>query len=482
MPPKRSRPSSSTASVPVPEVPGYEGLQFTTQAHRKRFIEETKRQVYPCRFLCIASLKALLLYDLMIELCNRLGLISLMNIAYNPNERVIYEFLGSCKFTDDANDEYKDKLTFRYLNDEKELTKYEFAEHFGLPILEKEARGRKIDTSVVHEMWKRMTGERIVRTSHMYISHVQHPVFRIMLKWFGYFVFGRPNNHQTRKTDVGILAMAALMESPKLDVASLMWKHLRKEWCDATGDLFIGGIILHICSKFGYTQRQPMPEWGLVCTQFLLNAHDLSSSHNFGDKFFYKWHINTTPQRFFILPTETELPTDIFDAQFGDGRHFCLPGAIPEHYIIPEEIPAQIEPPPYIPNPPQNEPQPDPHAPQFSLFEQQMLAGMNQIHLNQTATDGRINNLYEEVRQAREEQRLRLDRLEENQRRALGPIHVYFDNQGYFSSIPVQHQHPTWYDPSFWGNFGGASGSGGGYGGEGSGYGGYHDEANDTEH
>ncbi|CAH9112100.1 unnamed protein product [Cuscuta europaea] len=156
--------------------------------------------------------------------------------------------------------------------------------------------------------------------------------------------------------------MAALIEAPKLDIASLMWKHLEKECCDATGDLFIGGIVLHICSKFGYTQRQPMAEWGLVGTQFVLNAHDLSSSHTFGDIFFYKWHINTTPQRFFILPTETELPTNIFHTQFGDGRHLCLPGAIPEHYIIPEEIPEQLEPPPHSPE----QPQPDPQPPQYT--------------------------------------------------------------------------------------------------------------------
>ncbi|CAH9071117.1 unnamed protein product [Cuscuta europaea] len=109
-----------------------------------------------------------------------------------------------------------------------------------------------------------------------------------------------------------------------------------------------------------------------------------------------------------------------------------------------------------------------------------MLAGIQQLNLNQTAMNTRIEDLYSAYQ-----------RVEDDQRRAFGPMYAYFDQQGYFSHMPTPVQHATWYDPSHWGNFGGSSSGGGGqaggdgvdrdFGGGDGGYGGSSD-TNDEEY
>ncbi|CAH9085101.1 unnamed protein product [Cuscuta europaea] len=304
-----------------------------------------------------------MLYDMMLELCNNIGLTTLFNMSYNIYKRIMYEFLASVEFTEDIEDTYESKLTFRYNNIPRTLTKREFAELFGLPVLGVEERKARVDKTIVHDLWRRMTRVRVFKSSHMHVTHVQHPTLRIALKWFEYDVFGRPNSHQTRISELALLAMSIFPEAPRLDLASCLWDHLKKE-CEAMGDIFIGGYIHHICTKFGYCANREVQDWNFLNLKFLLTAHDLSHSHTIGTTTFYHWTLNPSPTQLFTIPSD-ELP-NIFNHQLGDRRHLCLPGTTPDHYLY--DIP-QLEPPP-SPEQPQAQPQPDPQPPQYTPFEQ----------------------------------------------------------------------------------------------------------------
>ncbi|CAH9114139.1 unnamed protein product [Cuscuta epithymum] len=482
MAPKRTRASSSNSSAPIPQVPGYEGIEFTSRAHHKKFLTQLIREVHSTRFLCHETLRALMLYDMMLELCNNIGLTTLFNLSYNIHKRIMYEFLASVEFTENMEDTYESTLTFRYNNIPRTLTKREFAELFGLPVLGVEERKARNDKTIVHDLWRRMTGVRVFKSSHMHITHVQHPALRIALKWFGYNVFGKPNNHQTRISELAVLAMGIFPEAPRLDVASCLWEHLKNQ-CETMGDVYIGGYMHHICTKFGYQANREVGTWHFLNLDFLLTAHDLSHSHTIGTTTFYHWTIYPSPTHVFTIPSD-ELP-NIFNHQLGDGRHLCLPGTTPDHYL--DEIP-QLEPPP-IPNPPQDQPQAEPQHPQYSPFEQQMLQSMNSLNLNYTQFREEFGLFHTEHRQSIERleaqlqnQRQQYDddrrRYEEDQRRTYGPIYSYIAHQGSFSSMATPPPPPSWYDPTAWGTFGGStSGGGGGGGGEGGdgGYGGYFD-------
>ncbi|CAH9099756.1 unnamed protein product [Cuscuta europaea] len=388
------------------------------------------------------TLDELEILAMMLQLGELLGMSKIFGLKYNPNDELVYEFLGSVERIKYDNDDREDKLTFRLFNKSHSITKREFAEHFGLPVPPQNAQ--EPDTGYGFELWKKMTGEMNFSSKNLVITHVQHPVLRIFLKYLVSFVFGRPNNHQARIGDICILANAVFDIPPfHYNIVNRMWEHLYKE-CTAQGKNWIGGVILHIATKFGYVDNAPIAEFCLFDITHLGNSKDIKFSHrDYKGKIFYKWSIFPKPTRYFTIPSEG-LPTIPFRLEPPLVHHYCLPPAIPPYFQNQEDEPAQEQAPPIledIPAPPHDQPHYDPYQTQVLENQRALLEGLRDLSF-------------------------RVNRMDEDNRRAIAPIYAYHHQQGHFSSMRPPVQHPSWYDPSQWGNFGEDSGySGGDYGG-----------------
>ncbi|CAH9123285.1 unnamed protein product [Cuscuta epithymum] len=476
MAPKKSKASSSRGNQEIAPVPGFESVKFNTEVHKKRFIEQIKREVKQSRFICITTLLSFMLDAIMREIFTNIGMLRIFEMQYVTYPHLVYEFFSSFKQIANVDDHAESRITFRLLNENRSLTKREFAQHFGLPLFNEE---REHDTFVGVEMWQRMTGQVDVELRHLSVNRVQHPVFRIFLKFLSNCFLGRPNNHHTRVWDVCILGQAVLPGPDHVDVASILWDHF-KTVATSTGTIRVGGLITHLATLYGFVDPGPITSAQLVCTSWLLkNTKDIVFSHKTpGGVDIYNWLIDPPHPIYTQIPS-ADLPLDLLNHQIGDGHHYCLPGRIPLHYQQeqPQQDQPAHEPPPLIPE----QPQPTPNAHQYSPFEQEMLNSMNALNLNYT-------QLREEVVSYRTEQRQSYERIEEqrqadwrryeedrrrdqeDQRRTFGPIYSYVAHQGAFAAMTTPPPAPSWYNPTEWGYFGGSSSSGGGgddgYGGD----------------
>ncbi|CAH9145923.1 unnamed protein product [Cuscuta epithymum] len=241
MAPKRDREERSTARGPIE---GFEDVLFTPGGQRERFLSQIQRHVHPSRFyVMMHALHGLGLLKKMQKLFHELNMDLIFGLQYNSNERIIYEFMSSAKFEKNDDDFNPDKLMFQMFNTTYSITKREFAQHFGLPIPhEKEIPENTIDG---HILWEKMTAEVIFSASKLSISHVQHPVLRIFLKFLANCLLGRPNKHHTRMRDVGMLTVVLFQNPIIFNLCNLMWAHLEKS-CAAKGEIVVGIIIMHL--------------------------------------------------------------------------------------------------------------------------------------------------------------------------------------------------------------------------------------------
>ncbi|CAH9147542.1 unnamed protein product [Cuscuta epithymum] len=501
MAPKRNQPEGSNSRGPIR---GYEDVQFGPGDHRKRFVTALKRQVIPSRFLCHDALTSLGLLNGMRELFDELHMGLIFNLQYNCNERIIYEFLSSAKFALDENHFYDDTITFRLMNTEYTITRRDFAEHFGLRFPhEREIPDNTMDA---YNLWGKITGERNFSTSQLYISHVQHPLLRIFLKFLCNSLLGRPNNHHTRIGDVAILTLALFRNPVEFNICNLIWDHLQKAITKG-GNIVVGGVIMHLASKFGYVDNATISRDSLMHLGWLSNAQLISlgnKDHNGNQK--YKWHMKyPEPVKYFPLPCD-ELPRLRYKMEPAHIPHYLLPNNIPPHLQAQADQADQAEQPnpqpeqpahqeDYghfqhdIPDPPQNPP-PQDFFQQLLEGQQSLLAGFQTMSLDYTKMGEQFTQLQGEIghyrneQQARdrqfdayrEEQRLAFQRMEEQRaadmqryeedyRRMYGPTYSYMSQLGGFASMASPPPAPSWYNPSDWGNFGGSSSGGGGYDG-----------------
>ncbi|CAH9091034.1 unnamed protein product [Cuscuta europaea] len=404
--------------------------------------------------MCLTTLVLLWIDTVMRDIFARIGISRMFEMQYVTYPHLVYEFFSSFAYTKDVNDHANDIITFRLLNEDRSLTKREFVQHFGLPWFDE---ARTYDSLVGYELWRRMTGKNVVDLSKLSVNRVQHPVFRLFLKFCSNCFLGRPNNHHTRIWDVCVLAQAVLPGPNQVDVATILWTHFNNV-ATSTGLIAMGGLITHLATLYGFIDPGPITSRHLICTEWLLQKTlDLVPSHTTPTgAHIYNWRILPHTSIYLQIPS-ADVPLDIINHQIGDGHHYCLPGAIPDHYEEPIHDEDDEEP-PIIPE------QPQPQAFHYTHFEQQMLDNM--VTLNQSIVR------MEEQRQAdwrRYEEDRR--RSEEDQRRTFGPIYSYIAHQGSFSSMTTPPPAPSWYDPSQWDFFGGSSSGGGGYDG---GYGGDH--------
>ncbi|CAH9088151.1 unnamed protein product [Cuscuta epithymum] len=500
MAPKRSQPESSNARGPIL---GYETIRFGPGDHRKRFMAIIKRQVVPSRFLCHNALTQLGLLDGMRELFDRLEMNLIFNMKYNCVDKVIYEVMSSAKVVlhDDPAEFLYDKLTFRWLNNEYSITRREFAEHFGIPAPHE--RGIPESTLDGHTLWAKMTGERKVNASKLSISHVQHPLLRMFLKFLCNSLLGRPNNHHTRMGDVAILTLALFHRPTEYNLCNLMWDHL-EEACKKTGNIVVGGVVMHLVSKFGYTDNAPIHPDCLMHIGWLSNAGLISlgnKDHNGNQR--YRWHMKyPEPTKYFPLPCD-ELPKLRYRMATFEIPHYLLPNNIPPHLQDqanppeeqPEHHPDQADNQGHedvhnaLPDPPQNPP-PQDFFQQLLAGQQSLLAGFQTMSLDYTKMGRQFTQLQEELGQYRAEQQARdrqfdafrteqqsafqrmeeqraadMQRYEDDYRRMYGPTYSYMSHIGGFASMSSPPPAPSWYNPSDWGNFGGSTSGGGGYDG-----------------
>ncbi|CAH9102561.1 unnamed protein product [Cuscuta europaea] len=499
-PRKEKGQSSSTRTI----IPGYEDILFVDNEQRTRFMSTIERQVKPSRFLCLDALKELGVYTIMKKFFHELHMDKIFKMQYNSNEKIIYEFLSSVHFENNEEDFRDDKLRFRLFNHNHTITKLEFAEHFGIPVPYQKSISD--NTAFGHTLWTKMTGETKVSSSQLYISHVQHPVLRLFLKFLANSLLGRPNNHHTRMGDVCLISVALFRIHVDFNLCNLMWAHLKKESV-AKGAIVVGGVIMHLATKFGYTDDSPIPDYCLMNISWLGHSGCTSFSHTvYGEerpKNMYNWHIHPKPLKYFLLPNP-ELPQLHFKTGKPD-QHYLFPNALPPHLQEPEQELPQNQPDdePYeqlhshptmshdFPEQSQNPPPPD--------FFQQLLEGQQQLLEGIAQMDNRLNRLEEEQRvgfqRLEDEQRAGFQRLEElreadrhryeeDQHRFYGPMYSFMAQQGSFHTMANPPPPPSWYDPTHWGNFGGSGSGGGGYddgdggdtymgdGGQGSGFGG----------
>ncbi|CAH9116990.1 unnamed protein product [Cuscuta europaea] len=395
----------------------------------------------------------------------------IFDMKYNCNERVIYEFLSSAKFVEREEEEEfnNDTLIFCLFNNEYTIMRREFAQHFGIPVAHE--RGIPENTINGHTLWAKMTGELNVSVSKISISHVQHPILRIFLKFLANCLLGRPNNHHTRMGDVAILTLALFQIPVQFNLCNLKWDHLDNA-CKKTGNIVVGGVIMHLASKFGYVDNEPI---AVMHIGWLANAGCISFAHkDHNGRNHYKWHILPKPTIYFPIPSK-EIPKLRYKIASFEITHYLLPNAIPPHLQAqpdqsdqPKHQEAQEYAPHDIPNPPHNPPTTD-YFQQILKGQQALLAGFNTMNLNYT-------NMGEQLTQIREEQRAGFQRMEELRQADLhryekdyhwtyGPMYSYVAHHGNFSSMATPPPPPSWYDPSQWGNFGGSSSGGGGYDG-----------------
>ncbi|CAH9091827.1 unnamed protein product [Cuscuta europaea] len=155
-----------------------------------------------------------------------------------------------------------------------------------------------------------MTGETKFSSSQLYISHVQHPVLHLFLKFLANSLLGRPNNHHTRMGDVCLISVALFRTHVDFNLCNLMWAHLKKESV-AKGAIVVGGVIMHLATKFGYTDDSPIPDYCLMNISWLGHSGCTSFSHTvYGEerpRNMYNWHIHPKPLKYFLLPNP-ELP------------------------------------------------------------------------------------------------------------------------------------------------------------------------------
>ncbi|CAH9069733.1 unnamed protein product [Cuscuta europaea] len=281
-----------------------------------------------------------------------------------------------------------------------------------------------------------------------------------------------------------------------------MWAHLKKE--SATkGAIVVGGVIMHLATKFGYTDNSSIPDYCLMNISWLGHSGCTAFSHIvYGGerpKNMYNWLIHPKPLKYFLLPNQ-ELPKLRY-REAVEEPHYLFPHALPPHLQEPEQEPPQYQPEyePYtephghedmdadIPEQTQNPPPPN-FFQQLLEGQQQLLTGYNQMNTNYMAMGDRLNQIQEEKRAGfqRLEELREADRHrhEEDQCRFYGPMYSYLAEQGSFQTMANPPPPPSWYDPTHWGNFGGSSSGGGGYdggdggdtymgdGGQGSGFGG----------
>ncbi|CAH9126250.1 unnamed protein product [Cuscuta epithymum] len=465
MAPRKNRGESSITIAPIP---GFEDIIPADAEHRTRLLSTTKRQVKPSRFLCHDALRELGVYKSCRKFFHALDMDRIFNMKYNSNERIIYEFLSSVNFESDEADFRDDRLEFRLFNRNYSITKLEFAEHFGIPVPYE--RSISDNTMFGHTLWTRMTGEVNFSSSQMYISHVQHPVFRLFLKFLANCLLGRPNNHHTRIGDVCLMSVALFRRRVDFNLCNLMWAHLKKESI-AKGAIVLGGVIMHLAGKFGYTDNSPIPDYCLMDIGWLGRSGCTSFSHTvyIGDrpKHMYNWIIHVQPVQYFLMPNP-DTPKIIYRPEF-DVPHFLFPHALPPHLQEPQAQDPPEDQPDQEPQPEYQEPEvahhhmPEPNqaSPPPDYF-QQLLDGFNRV-------TNEVGKYREEQRagfQRLEEQRAEYNRrYEEDQRRFYGPMYSYMAHQGQFHTMAQPPPPPSWYDPTQWGNFGGSSSGGGGFDG-----------------
>ncbi|CAH9085539.1 unnamed protein product [Cuscuta epithymum] len=257
-------------------------------------------------------------------------------------KKIIYEFISSAHFEINENDLRDDTLTFCLLNREYSITKLEFAEHFGIPVpYEREISD---NTVIGHALWTKMTGEVNFSSSQLYIIHVHHPILRIFLKFLANCILGRPNNHHTRMGDVCLMTTILFRRAVDFNLCNLMWAHLKKE-STAKGPIVLGVVIMHLATKFGYTDNSPIPDYCLMNITWLGNSGCTTFSHTvYGEehpRHVYNWLIHPKPVRHFPLPNP-DLPKLHYNR---DVPHYLFPHLLPPHLQEPQ---AQ--------NPPENQP------------------------------------------------------------------------------------------------------------------------------
>ncbi|CAH9109902.1 unnamed protein product [Cuscuta europaea] len=203
-------------------------------------------------------------------------MLRVFEMQYVTYPHLVYDFFSSFVQTTNSDDHAESTINFRLLNEDRSLTKWGFTQHFGLPLFDEE---RDYDTFVGVELWKRMTGQVDVDFRHLSVNRVQHPVFRIFLKFLSNCFLGRPNNHHTRIWDVCVLSQAVLPGPDQVDVATILWTHFNKV-ATSTGPIVMGGLITHLATLYGFVDPGPITTKQLVCTKWLMeNTKDVKFSH-----------------------------------------------------------------------------------------------------------------------------------------------------------------------------------------------------------
>lgn len=383
------------------------------------------------------------LFRVMKHICKVLCLYVLMSNSYNTHPALVYEFFSSV--WKERNQEGVELLHFRLLNEDRVLTMDEFCNHFGFQNYN--SQNYPIPMNKTAECWVKITGDAVCNTSKMHISHVQHPVFRFFLKWLGYCIFGRPNNHHTRSVDVNMLAQYLYPNTQSEPyLPHQMWEHFIKTAQHDT-DIVCGGLITHLATLYGFVDDEVSTQCSLNY-EFVCRAHDLAFDHGDDETTFYKWFIY--PNSHTLIPN----PAIPLHLPLRGLPHYCLPGFVPPHLnedVEPPAEPIAIAPPspsfghqdqpPHTGHPSQD---PPPHT--YTPFEARMLEGQERIlqnlqsmSLNYESVDRRLTSLDQRVGQ-----------LETDHRATIGPMYAYFDNQGYFNTMSPNVQPPPWYDPTYY--------------------------------